>query len=235
MPTGIGQCGVAVIRPRHLRHLGGDGVDDSIEIQRIRSAVTRLAEVTSGRRRTGRTHDDADDTLGTVDSDDAIGFDPLPLLRALDEAGAVAVVIGQVAGIMHGSSELTGDLDLLWDGDPGQASALRAAMRSVGADLTDDDGAPLDLVDGSFALPKVQYRSQYASGDLCTPRLPWGGIPVEVFMGRARLAYASDGLQVRYLDLDDLIAMRRAVGRPKDVRRADELARIASSRVGGHD
>ena len=25
--------------------------------------------------------------------------------------------MGQVAGIMHGSRELTGDLDLLWDGD----------------------------------------------------------------------------------------------------------------------
>lgn len=40
---------------------------------------------------------------------DAIEFDPFPLLRALHRHGAEAVVIGQVAGILHGSQELTGD------------------------------------------------------------------------------------------------------------------------------
>jgi hypothetical protein len=36
--------------------------------------------------------------------------------------------MGQVAGIVHGSRELTGDLDLLWDGDRGQAPALAVAV-----------------------------------------------------------------------------------------------------------
>jgi hypothetical protein len=34
---------------------------------------------------------------------------------------------------------------------------------------------------------------------------------------------------VRYLRLNDLISMRRAVWRPKDLRRADELERLATS------
>lgn len=70
---------------------------------------------------------------GTVATDDAIGFDPLPLLRAFCDWGARVVVIGQVAGILHGSRELTGDLDLLWDGSSRQASALTAAFASVSA------------------------------------------------------------------------------------------------------
>ena len=37
-----------------------------------------------GRAPTGRSHDDADDETGTVDTDGAIGFDPVPLLRAFD-------------------------------------------------------------------------------------------------------------------------------------------------------
>jgi len=45
----------------------------------------------------------------------------------------VVAVMGQVAGIMHGSRELTGDLDLLWDGDHGQAPALAAAFAAAGA------------------------------------------------------------------------------------------------------
>ncbi|MFF4038657.1 hypothetical protein [Streptomyces sp. NPDC001816] len=57
--------------------------------------------------------EEADDVAGTFATDGALGFDPIPFLRALCEARSHAVVIGQVAGIMHGSIELTGDLDLL--------------------------------------------------------------------------------------------------------------------------
>ena len=39
-------------------------------------------------------HDDADDTVGTVGTDDAIGFDPFPLLRALSSDRTGAVVMG---------------------------------------------------------------------------------------------------------------------------------------------
>jgi hypothetical protein len=37
----------------------------------------------------------------------------------------------------------------------------------------------------------------------------------------------SDGFKIRYLDRADLIWMRRAAGRMKDLRRADELERLA--------
>ena len=201
-------------------------VDDSIEIRRLRASVARLADLTSGRPRTGTTHDGADDTVGTVASDDAIDFDPIPLLRALHDCGATVVVIGQVAGIMHGSSELTGDLDMLWDGDLSQAPAITAAFERVGGAFTDDDCQPLALAPASLALTKVQFHSPTASGDLCTPALPWGAIPVAEFLPRARIAGGADGLRIRYLDLGDLIAMRRAVGRPKDLRRAEELSRL---------
>ena len=61
-----------------------------------------------------------------------------------------------------------------------------------------------------------------ASGDCCTPALPWGELPVAAFLDRCRTAAGPDWT-LRYLRLDDLIAMRRAVGRPKDLRRAAEL------------
>jgi hypothetical protein len=158
-------------------------------VQRLEYAIRRLAQQTQGRARTGRSHQDADDAAGTVASDDAIGFDPLPLLRALDEHGTHVVVIGQVAGIMHGSRELTGDLDLLWDGDQGQAAALAAAFTSASAVLADKDGAPVRCQPDAFALPKVLFHSASASGDCCTPALPWGSLPVADFIatrGRGR-------------------------------------------------
>ncbi len=160
---------------------------------------------------------------GTADTDDAHGFDPLRLLQTLHEHGARVVVIGQVAGIMHGSRELTGDLDLLWDGDLEQAPALAAGFASVRASLADADGVPISCAPAAFGLPKVLFRSPGACGDCCTPALPWGQVPVEDFLKRCRSATAREGFEIRYVDRLDLIWMRRAVGRVKDLRRADEL------------
>jgi predicted nucleotidyltransferase len=46
------------------------------------------------------------------------------------------------------------------------------------------------------------------------------------FLDRALTVSAPDGVEVHYLRREDLIAMRREVGRPKDLRRAEELERL---------
>jgi len=207
--------------------------DSSQPISLLEEAVRRLGEATAGREQRGLRHDDADDVTGTAATDDAIGFNPLPLLRTLHEHGAVVAVMGQVAGIMHGSRELTGDLDLLWDGDPRQARALAAAFAAAQASLADDEGRPVACQPVAFSLPKVMFRSALASGDCCTPALPWGDLPITAFLARCQVA-AADGLVIRYLDRADLIWMRRAAGRPKDLRRARELKLLASAGQARH-
>ncbi|MEU8106944.1 hypothetical protein ACWGH8_30370 [Nonomuraea muscovyensis] len=184
-------------------------------VTRLRQAVSRTEDATRERAATGRRPQDADDLVGTFATDGALGFDPFPFLQALHKAGSHAVVIGQVAGIMHGSTELTGDLDLLWDGTPAQARALRDALGIAGC------AEPPDL-----DLAQVAYRVAGASGDLCTPALSWGGLDVTACLTRAVRADDPSGFTVRYVALDDLIRMRRAIGRPKDHRRADELERL---------
>jgi hypothetical protein len=182
---------------------------------RLRQAVRRIHDATRERTATGRGLEEADDVAGTFATDGALGFDPFPFLRALYEAGSHAVVIGQVAGIMHGSVELTGDLDLLWDGTSEQAHALRDALTAVGCtDLPDLD------------RPQVAYQVASVSGDLCTPALSWGAMDVAPCLARAVSAHDPAGFTIRYAALDDLIHMRRSLGRPKDHRRADELASL---------
>jgi hypothetical protein len=197
-------------------------------LSRLDAAVRRIRELVGTRPRRGVSHDDADDVVGTIDCDDAIGFAPMTLLQALDRHGARAVVIGQVAGIMHGSDELTGDLDLLWSGDPEEAAKMAAAFGEVGAVLFDDNHVPLPVDRDAFALPKVRFHSTGASGDCCTPALPWGALDIVGVLDRADAAN-DGGATVHYASRVDLIAMRRASGRPKDLRRADELSHIASS------
>jgi hypothetical protein len=203
--------------------------DTGAAVTRLQEAVRRLAEQTQGRVLTGQSHEGADDVTGTVSTDDAIGFDPLPLLRALDEHGVRVAVMGQVAGIMHGSRELTGDLDLLWDGDERQAAGLAGAFASVSASLADEGGVPVRCEPAAFCLPKVLFRSVAASGDCCTPVLPWGDLPVADFITRCQIATAPGGLVIRYLNCADLILMRRAAGRAKDLRRASELEQLTLS------
>ena len=54
-----------------------------------------------------------------------------------------------------------------------------------------------------------------------------GDLPVAAFLTRCKVAAAGGGLVIRYLDRADLIRMRRAAGRPKDLRRASELELLA--------
>ncbi|MEV0390846.1 hypothetical protein [Nonomuraea sp. NPDC050643] len=193
-------------------------------LDRLRAAARRTRELALSRASTGLGHQDADDDVGTIGTDGALGFDPFPLLEALHHHGVHAVVIGQVAGIMHGSTELTGDLDLLWDGVPAHAPALAAAFASVGARLADENGDPVATHPDSFLRPKVEFTSPGAGGDCCTPALPWGDLRVRECLDHAITATGPGGLEVRYVSREDLIRMRRATGRPKDLRRAAELA-----------
>jgi hypothetical protein len=197
-------------------------IERSEPLARLERAVRDAAIATAGRAPVGVSHDSADEDVGSFGSDDAIGFDPFPVLDALSRHGARAVVMGQVAGIMHGSVEPTGDFDLLWDGSAEQAPRMTAAFASVGAALTDADGRSIALGVGAFELAKVLFRTATASGDCCTPKLPWGELDIDAILRRADTA-VRDGLTVHYVGLPDLIAMRRAVGRAKDRRRNEEF------------
>ena len=61
--------------------------------------------------------------------------------------------------------------------------------------------------------------------------MPWGS-PVTEFLGRCDEARAGD-FTIRYLSRQDLIQMRQAIGRPKDLRRARELMRLCSDEPSG--
>ena len=68
-----------------------------------------------------------------------------------------------------------------------------------------------------------------SSGDCCTPRLPWGDVDIRGILERA-VVTTTKTLTVRYVSIADLIGMRLAVGRPKDLRRVDELTLLRAQR-----
>src|ERR1700760_668093 len=69
-------------------------------------------------------------------------LDPQPLLEALDRHGVDFVVVGGLAGLAHGSSYPTYDLDIAYSRERSNRRRLVAALSEIGVTLR---GAPPDL------------------------------------------------------------------------------------------
>src|SRR5687768_16034885 len=72
------------------------GVTGAPAIDRLRTVCDEIRANTQNRPRRGVRHDDADGDVGTFASDDAIGFDPFPMLAVMQATGSNYAVFGQV-------------------------------------------------------------------------------------------------------------------------------------------
>ena len=132
------------------------------------------------------------------------------LLRLLSENAVEFVVIGASAFPAHGYSRATLDLDLFIRPDADNARRTMTALREFGYDVTD-----LSVED--LLTKKVLIRQYIVETDIhpfvtgTTFEKVWAR-KVEGMYGDTPVFYAS---------LDDLIEMKRAAARPKDL---DDLA-----------
>jgi predicted nucleotidyltransferase len=153
-------------------------------------------------------------------------FRPTRLLRRLTDARVDFVVIGGFAAIAHGSVQVTQDLDICYSTDAGNLEALgrglvelEARLRGVAEDVPfEPDGA---------TLKRTQILTlETAEGPLDILADPAGGPGYGALRERA-LEVPVAGVLVRVASLEDLLAMKRASGRPKDLLAIEELEAIA--------
>ena len=152
-------------------------------------------------------------------------FDPLRVFRTLDRHGVQFVLIGGLGARLYGSPTVTNDTDICYERSPENLGRLAAALRQLGATLR---GAPEDV-------PFQPDAAALAAGDHFTFTTKAGnldclGIPSGVggFDDLLREATSFDvgGLIVLVASIGDLIRMKRAAGRPKDLVEIEVLAAV---------
>jgi hypothetical protein len=147
------------------------------------------------------------------------------LLQALVGGGVEFIVIGGVAATAHGSAHVTVDLDIVYRRTPENVARLALALSPLAPYLR---GAPPGLpfrFDTETILRGLNFTLVTQAGDLDVLGEATGGGTYEALLSHSELR-AVVGLDVRFVDLETLIRLKRAAGRPKDLERIAELEAI---------
>jgi predicted nucleotidyltransferase len=133
-------------------------------------------------------------------------MDTEDLLRLLNAHNVEFVIIGATAFPIHGYARATLDIDIFIRPKPQNAARMLDALRDFGYDIAD-----ITLED--LLTKKVLIRQYLVETDI-HPFVT--GITFEqVWENRISGTYGNE--KVYYASLDDLMIMKQAAGRPKDL------------------
>jgi len=153
-------------------------------------------------------------------------FRPTELLRRLGAARVDFVVIGGYAAIAHGSVQITRDLDICYADDAANLEALGRALVDLDARLRGVAEDVPFVPDGATLGRTRVLTLDTAEGPLDILADP-AGAPGYAALRKRAIETRVEGVVVRVASLDDLLTMKRASGRPKDLLAVEELEAIA--------
>jgi len=148
---------------------------------------------------------------------EALRFQPDELLRRLVDRGVQFVVIGGFAAQAHGSPSLTADLDIVPSWDRENLTKIAAILHDIAAIRHGValDAPPMPPLDARTLMLGAVFtlNSRFGRFDLLANPDP--GLDHDT-LRRTAVNVELLGIPVLAASLDDLIAMKRAAGRPKD-------------------
>ncbi len=145
-------------------------------------------------------------------------FDPEPILVALNEHGVRYVVVGAIAAIAQGYPLNTGDLDLTPSRDPDNLDRLAAVLRELDARLrtpADPEGVEFPI-DAKYLGSVDSWTLTTRHGSLGLLFRPSGTQGYEDLRRDSVVVHLA-GKETRMAALVDIIRMKEAAGRPKDL------------------
>jgi hypothetical protein len=139
-------------------------------------------------------------------------LDPERLLRVLCEHRVEFCVIGAVAAWLQGSPAMTLDLDVMPRRDIDNADRLAAALNTLGARHQHDDSST-ELEGADFLGWQTQrFETEAGPIDVVPNAAAIGG-----FEDVATVELSLGDLAVRVITIDEVIASKEKLRRPKDV------------------
>lgn len=155
------------------------------------------------------------------------------LLRVLAEHEVRFILVGGAAAVAHGSARLTQDLDVVYARDRENLSRIVAALSGSrpyprGA----PPGLPFQWDERTLANGlNFTLQTEFGAIDLLGEIVGGGGY--DELLPRS-IEITAFGARCRLLDLEKLIEVKRAAGRPKDYEVIAELEAILSRTSGRH-
>jgi hypothetical protein len=150
-----------------------------------------------------------------------------PLLEALAASGAAFLVAGGVAVSMHGYVRATVDLDIMPSPRETDLSKLAQALRALGAQAVGAGGERLPLsLDHPASLSVGNYFLVTELGALDLLNGPRPDLKRYLRLDAAAIEVRVGTETVKVISKDDLIAMKREAGRPKDLRDIAALTEV---------
>jgi hypothetical protein len=144
-------------------------------------------------------------------------FRPEEIIRRLVDAGIGFVVIGGLAAQAHGSTSITRDLDVCIPRDLATLERVAKVLRDIAAVRRGlpVDAPPMPPLDARTLRAASLFTLDTAYGPFDLLTNPDPGFDYET-LRRSALSTDLLGMPLLFASLDDLIAMKRAAGRPKD-------------------
>jgi len=144
------------------------------------------------------------------------------ILAALANSGVEVILVGGMAGIAHGSSRVTLDIDFVYCRSESNIERLASALAALKPTLR---GAPPGLpfkFDAATIRAGLNFTLQTSLGAVDLLGEIAGGGTYDSLLAHTELLQVF-GHPCRVVNLDRLIMLKRAAGRPKDLEAIAEL------------
>jgi len=152
----------------------------------------------------------------------------IDLLRAFNDQEVRYVIVGGLAMVLHGSTFPTFDLDLAISDDQANAEPIVRALAPLHP-FPPQYGSPKNFVWDARSITGAVISLATDAGFVDLLRVHPGVDGFEKLWERAEARLVA-GLLIRVACLDDLIKMKRAANRPKDLEHIKQLESLKSIR-----